>query len=143
MMIKDKIKPLLQRLGYRYITIGIGVYIFEILVIVAAQHLGASAVVAVGISFWLGLVVSFVLQKMVTFNDRRLHHRILIPQIIAFSVLVLFNFGFTLLVTKLLSPPLPAIITRTIALGITAIWNFNLYKRRIFRTMRPDSKLWY
>lgn len=142
-MIKDKIKPLLQRLGYRYITIGIGVYIFEILVIVAAQHLGASAVVAVGISFWLGLVVSFVLQKMVTFNDRRLHHRILIPQIIAFSVLVLFNFGFTLLVTKLLSPPLPAIITRTIALGITAIWNFNLYKRRIFRTMRPDSKLWY
>ncbi len=117
----------------RYAIIGGSVYLFELTVIVAAQQLGASAVVAVGISFWLGLIVSFGLQKIVTFGDRRLHHRVLIPQIVAFSLLVFFNFGFTLLVTKLLIHVVPAVVTRTLALGITTIWNFYLYKTRIFK----------
>jgi putative flippase GtrA len=119
--------------GRRYIIIGVSVYLFELIVIVVSQLLGASAVVAVGLSFWLGLLVSFGLQKVVTFGDRRLHHKILIPQIVAFSLLVLFNFGFTLLVTKLLQAWLPAVITRTLALGTTTIWNFYLYKTRIFK----------
>jgi putative flippase GtrA len=140
---KSKIQSLFRRLGHRYIIIGISVYLFEILVIISAQALGASAVLAVGISFWLGLIVSFALQKIITFKDREMYHRILIPQIIAFSALVLFNFGFTLLVTKLLTPPVPAFMARTIALAITTIWNFYLYKRHIFRTMRSETKLWY
>lgn len=130
----DKLKLLLARPAYRYLVIGVSVYLFELVVIVVAQHLGASAVIAVGISFWSGLIVSFVLQKMVTFNDKRLHHRILLPQLAAFSLLVLFNFGFTVLIAKLLTPSLPAVVARTIALGITTIWNFYLYKTRIFKT---------
>lgn len=118
----------------RYIVIGVSVYAFELLVIVAAQAWGASAVLAVGLSFWLGLLASFGLQKIVTFRDRRTHHTVLIPQLIAFSLLVLFNFGFTLLVTQLLSGILHPAITRTLALGITTIWNFYLYKTRIFKT---------
>ena len=129
---KDKIHALYQHRGHRYILIGVSVYLFELLVIVVAQYFGASAVLAVGLSFWFGLVVSFGLQKVVTFGDRRLHHRVLLPQIIVFSVLVLFNFGFTLLVTKLLTPTVPAVISRTVALGITTIWNFYLYKTHIF-----------
>lgn len=116
----------------RYLIIGVSIYLFELLVIVVAQSLGASAVLAVGISFWLGLIISFILQKIVTFKDKRMHHKILIPQIAAFSALVLFNFCFTLLVTKLLSPTVPAVASRTIALAITTMWNFYLYKRHIF-----------
>lgn len=115
-------------------VIGGSIYVLELLVIISAQHLGASAVLAVGLSFWVGLVVSFVLQKVVTFGDKRVHHRVLLPQIAAFCLLVLFNFGFTLLVTKLLSPVLPAILTRTLALGITTVWNFYLYKTHIFKS---------
>jgi len=140
---KAKIQSLFRHIGYRYIIIGCSIYLFEMLIIVLAQKLGASAVLAVGLSFWLGLIVSFALQKIVTFNNRELHHRILIPQIMAFSALVIFNFGFTLLVAKLLCPPVPAIIARTIALAITTIWNFYLYKRHIFRTMRMNGKLWF
>ncbi len=123
---------MLQRPGYRYLLVGGSVYLLELLVIVAAQQLGAAAVVAVGLSFWSGLVISFGLQKLVTFGDNRVHHTVLLPQIAAFSVLVLFNFGFTLLVAKFLSPFLPAVVTRTVALGITTIWNFYLYKTHIF-----------
>jgi putative flippase GtrA len=118
----------------RYLVIGVSVYLLELLIIVVAQKLGASAVVAVALSFWLGLGISFGLQKLVTFGDKRLHHKVLIPQIIAYCLLVLFNFGFTILVTDLLSPQVPPVITRTLALGITTIWNFYLYKTRIFKT---------
>jgi len=127
-------KALLDRPFGRYLIIGGSVYLFELIVIFMAQHAGSSAVVAVGLSFWLGLIVSFLLTKFVTFRDKRTHHKVLIPQILAVSLLVVFNFGFTLLVTKLLSDELPAVICRTIALGITTIWNFYLYRTRIFKT---------
>src|SRR5579859_2547479 len=130
---KTKLANLLKRPVYRYLIIGGSVYGLELLVILVAQKLGASPVAAVGISFWAGLVVSFILQKLVTFGDKRLAPKIVTGQVLAFSFLVLFNFGFTLLVTKLLSPPIPAVITRTLALGTTTIWNFYLYKTRIFK----------
>jgi len=114
--------------------VGGSVYIFEIAVILTAQHASASPVVAVGLSFWLGLVASFLLQKFVTFNDKRMHHRVLFPQMVAVSCLVLVNFGFTLLITKLLSSYVPAVASRTMALAITTCWNFYLYKTRIFKT---------
>lgn len=136
----NKIKALLKTARGRYLVIGISVYLLELLIIVVAQQLGASAVVAVGLSFWLGLVISFGLQKLITFGDKRLHHKFLIPQIIAFCLLVLFNFGFTILVTDLLSPPVPPVVTRTLALGITTIWNFYLYKTRIFKA--PGSPVY-
>lgn len=130
---KNKLMELLERPGYRYLLVGGSVYVLELVVIVVAQALGASAVVAVGLSFWIGLVISFLLQKLLTFGDKRTHHKVLIPQLAAFSLLVLFNFGFTLLVTKLLSSVIPAVLTRTLALGITTLWNFYLYKTRIFK----------
>src|SRR6202022_1655783 len=107
-------------------------YACELVVLVVAQQAGASAIVAVAISFWLGLLISFTLQKLVAFGDTRTHHRVLVPQIAAFSLLVLFNFGFTILVTKLLQDELPTVVIRTLALGVTTIWNFYLYKTRIF-----------
>jgi putative flippase GtrA len=124
----------------RYLVIGVSVYLFELLVIVAAQALGANSVLAVGISFWLGLLASFGLQKVITFGDKRTHYRVLLPQLAAFSLLVLFNFGFTLLFTKLLEDTLPAVWCRTLALGITTIWNFYLYKTRIFVWHKPVKR---
>src|SRR6266536_1557344 len=116
-----------QRPGIRYLIIGGSVYLFELAVIIVAQAFGAGPVLAVGVSFILGTLVSFVLQKFVTFGDKRTHHKIVAAQLIATCLLVVFNFGFTLLVTRLLSPPLLPVITRTLALGITTIWNFYLY----------------
>jgi len=122
----------LRRPGFRYLIVGSSVYVLELIIILVAQLLGAGPVLAVAISFILGTVVSFALQKLVTFGDKRMHHKIVIPQLIATCLLVAFNFGFTLLVTKLFAHVLPAVVSRTIALLITTIWNFYLYKTRIF-----------
>ena len=128
-----KLHELLKKPGYRYLIIGGSIYVLELAIIVIAQWLGASPVWAVAISFCLGTLVSFFLQKLVTFGDKRMHHKILIPQMAATGLLILWNLGFSVLVTKLLQKHLPAVATRTIALAITTIWNFYLYKTRIFK----------
>ena len=135
---KPKAQQLLKKPGVRYLLVGGSVYVFELAVIVLAQHQGASAVVAVAWSFVLGTLVSFLLQKLVTFGDRRMHHKILVPQFIAACLLVAFNFGFTLLVTKLLANVVPAVISRTLALLTTTIWNFYLYRTKIFKNVAED-----
>lgn len=133
----NKLHAPLQRPFGRYLIIGGCVFLFELAVIVTAQQLGAGPVLAVGLSFWLGLIVSFALTKFITFSDKRTNHRVLLPQIAAVSLLVLFNFGFTLLVTDQLTKHEPAIVSRTLTLGITTIWNFYLYRTRIFKTDDP------
>lgn len=130
-----RIRNFLGRPIGRYLIIGGSVFLIEIIIIIVAQSFGASPTLAVSISFWLGLIISFVLTKLITFDDKRVHHRVLLPQIIAFSLLVLFNFGFTLLVTSWLQDVVSPVVTRTIALGVTTIWNFYLYRTRIFKTI--------
>ena len=121
-----------QNTTQRYLVIGGSAYVLELLVIVTAQKLGAGSLLAVGLAFWVGLIVSFILQKIITFGDKRMHHRVVLAQSAAFLVLVFFNFGFTLIVTKLLIGVMPAVACRTLALAITTTWNFYLYKKKIF-----------
>jgi putative flippase GtrA len=132
-------KAFLSRPGGRYLLVGGGVYALELVIILVAQHLGIGPVAAVAISFIIGTTVSFGLQKLFTFGDKRMHHRVVLSQAIAVVLLVLFNFGFTVLTTKLLQDVLPAIVVRTLALLITTIWNFFLYKTQIFK--KPDVQL--
>lgn len=128
-----KAKDLLKLPKYRYIIVGGGVYLLELLIIWLLVRCGTSSLMAVTVSYWIGIISSFLLQKIITFGDRRMHHRIVVPQAIAFGLLVLFNFGFTLLMVKILSDVMPAGFARTLALGITVVWNFYLYKTRIFK----------
>jgi putative flippase GtrA len=125
-------RKFLARSSGRYLIVGGSVYVLELLIIVTAQKLGLSPVWAVALSFWIGTGVSFLLQKFVTFGDKRTHHKIVIPQLLAVTALVLFNFGFTILMTHLFAHHLPTVVVRTLALGITTIWNFYLYRTRIF-----------
>ena len=133
-----RLQVLLERPGFRYLLIGGTVYAFELAVIVLAQGYGATATWAVAISFCLGTAVSFFLQKLITFGDSRMHHRILVSQSAAVTLLVLWNLTFSVLVTKLLQHHLPAVVTRTIALLITTVWNFYLYKTRIFKNSSEE-----
>lgn len=127
-----RLRQSLNATGPRYVLIGGSVYAFELLVIVLAQRWGASAVWAAAVSFCLGTAASFFLQKLVTFGDKRMHHRILIPQLIATALLILWNLGFSVLLAQLLQHRVPTVLARTLALGITTVWNFYLYKTRIF-----------
>ena len=137
----ELIKKLLSRPGGRYLVVGGSVYTLELAIIVVAQYgLGTSAVTAVAASYIIGTAVSFGLQKLFTFGDKRMHHKIVLSQAAAVTALVVFNFGFTILATKLLQNVLPAVVVRTLALVTTTLWNFFLYKTRIFKPSDPKSE---
>lgn len=121
----------------RYLIVGGLVYVFELWIIVWAQHHGATPTEAVALSFTLGLIVSFFLQKLFTFGDKRMHHKIVLRQAFAVGLLVVWNLCFTVIITKAVQSFMPATIARTIALLITTIWNFYLYKTRIFTPHSP------
>lgn len=129
----QKYYPHLKRPIMRYGITGLSVYVLELIIIAVATRLGASAVLAVTISFWTGIFTSFAIQKFFTFGDKRLRHKILILQVAAFSILVLWNFGFTIVLINFLEDIVPPAISRTFALGLTTIWNFYLYKTHIFK----------
>ncbi len=124
---------------HRYILIGGSVYLFELLVIYVMQKIGYNSIISIGVSFWVGLLLSFMLQKLVTFNDKRIHRKVLLTQTLAFLVLVIFNFGFTILLAKLFAHILPAVLIRTVAIAITTIWNFYLYRTHIFANANTNE----
>lgn len=131
----------MRRPTFRYLVVGVAVYVVELIVIIVAQQFGATPVWAVTWSFGVGLVFSFLLQKLFTFRDRRMQHKIIISQAVAVILLILFNLGFTLVVIKLLENMLPPVVTRTIALLVTTIWNFYLYKTRIFNNCDKNEPI--
>lgn len=118
----------------RYLVVGSSIYLFEMATILVAQRLGASPFWAVALSYGLGTLLAFSLQKFVTFGDRRHHHRVILSQLLATAALVAWNLLFTLLLTKLLQSLLPTIVIRTLAIATTTLWNYYLYKTSIFKS---------
>lgn len=137
-MNKSQLISVWRQPKYRYIFVGGSVFVFELACIAIGQAAGLSSVSAVALAFWLALFVSFGMQKLVAFQDRRVSLQIISWQFAAYTGLVLFNFGFTILATYALQSLLPAAICRTFALAITTIWNYYLYKTRIFKTPSAD-----
>ena len=129
-----------QKRWGRYLLVGGSVYLFELFIIYLAQQLGANNVTAVGAAFWCGLLISFLLQKIVTFDDKRIKHKIILWQFGAFVALVLFNFSFTLIFTWITQDYMPAYASRTLALAVTTVWNFYLYKTKIFHSNTASAK---
>lgn len=132
MNFKTKIIQYSKSTWHRYLIVGGSVYVLEMIIIIIAQKLGASAVLSVGIAFWVGFIASFTLTKFVTFADKRSKPKVLVSQLTAYSLLVLFNFGFAIGLAHLFVNLLPAVVNRTISIAITTIWNYFLYKKHIF-----------
>ena len=119
----------------RYIVTGGFGFLVEIVVIASAVRLfGTSPVVAVAISFWIGIVASFMMQKLFTFRNRQASRRALTWQSVTYAALVGFNYIFTLAFVALVEPRWHSPeLARTAALVITTAWNYIVYRYLIFR----------
>ena len=114
-----KIKSLLTIPVVRYILIGGLAYISEISVIYILTGSGLTPITSVAIAFWIGLIVSFLLQKLIAFKNYSFASKTIATQIPVYICLVLFNYLFTLIFVWALSNFIPLIAARTIALLIT------------------------
>lgn len=116
----------------RYILTGGTSFLIELGCLLILMELGLGALVAVGISFWIGLATAFILQKIFAFKDTERRYKHIAWQMGVYSALVLINYLFTLVFVALTEPLLGIIISRTIALVITTCWNYVLYRYVIF-----------
>lgn len=112
----------------RYVIVGGTAYLIEMATLFGLKD-GAkfSSIKSVAISYWVGLVVAFLLQKIVTFknHDRRVH--ILAKQIVIYALLVVFNYLVTLIAVKLLTPRISVFVVRTLVIALGTIWNYFIY----------------
>ena len=136
----------------RYILAGGLSYIIELAFMYLFLFFGLSSVASVGIAFWVGLSIAFFLQKAFAFKDTGTSKKKTALQMGQYGALVAVNYTFTLALvyyhdaiggpvyTLLENFPLVnqiedfnLLFARTLALGITTVWNFVLYKYIIFR----------
>lgn len=119
----------------RYLLVGAISFAIELSAMYLFILLGALDIIAVAIAFWVGLIVSFLFQKIYTFENHTTRVRHLTAQSIGYGSLVIVNYGFTLIFVAIFSPIIGILIARTVALVITTVWNFIIYKKIIFRKL--------
>ena len=118
----------------RYILAGGLSYTIELGFLLAIhRYTHASAEISTAIAFWIGLLTSFFLQKLFAFRDYKKTIHAITNQITSYALLVGFNYLFTIFVVAAF-PSRLLILSRTLALVMTTVWNYFLYKRLIFRS---------
>lgn len=114
----------------RYIVTGGILYVIDVSsLLFLSSVLSFSPVLAVACSFWIAFAASFVLQKYLTFGNKKGGKRELGKQTLLYSLLVLFNYAFTIFFVAVFTDILGLVIARTIALLLTVMWNYFVYKQ--------------
>jgi len=129
------IKRMLKKQFIRYVLAGGTSYVIELSTLLSIYHFAhTSREVATAIAFWVGLVLTFVLQKLFSFQDYRKEMKVLTKQGLVYGVLTLWNYGFTILIVSLFSNN-DIIFSRTLAQLILVSWSFIIYKKYIFKNV--------
>lgn len=124
----------------RYAISGGTAYLLELLALfVLVGVFYFDSIAAVAVSFWIGLIASFTLQKILAFQNHVRSTQRLLQQALLYGALILFNYAFTLLFVAILAPVASVFVARTGAIAFTTIWNFIAYRKIIFRSM-PQSQ---
>jgi putative flippase GtrA len=113
----------------RYVVVGAAAYLIEMGALFLLQEVvRLSGVASVAISFWIGFVVAFVLQKYVAFQHRDARPKVLVRQLAIYSVLVAWNYIFTLAIAHFFANIASIFVLRTIVILIVTVWNFAVYR---------------
>ncbi len=124
----DLLKRLHSSRLVTYIAVGGTAYLLEMACLYALKTIaGLSSVRSVAISFWLGFLVAFFMQKLVTFKNRQFSPRHIVTQGVGYSALVTWNYCFSLLMVGVLQKHISVFMIRTLAIMCITLWNYKLY----------------
>ncbi len=118
---------------FRYLIVGGMAFMAEYTSFVVMYFVaGVALTLANGLSFFIGLLTSFLLNRWWTFGDKtykkRMHH-----QFIIYAALSLCNlFATILLVAYFKEIHINPGIGKLLAMAITSTWNFTIFKLAIF-----------
>lgn len=113
----------------RYLIVGIIAYLVEMGALLGLRHgLKLSPVGSVAISFWVGFVTAFIMQKLITFQNYERAAKAMTKQLGGYSLLVAWNYAFTLIAVHIFATTTSVFIIRTIVIAIVTVWNFAIYR---------------
>ena len=125
----------------RYILVGGTSFCIEIVALYVLKNIiKLSPESSVAISFWIGFVCGFILQKHVTYKNKHKAPHLLARQLVMYAALVLFNYIFTIAAVNIFKQHMSVFIIRTAVVLVTTSWNFFAYKL-IFKHTRPEMEL--
>lgn len=130
----DRLRKLLKESSFsRYVFVGGLTYVIDMAVLIGLYAgLHTSRALAASASFWTGLLFSFLLQKLVAFQDYQREVKAISHQALSYGVLVAFNYVLTVFVVSLF-PGRDIVYSRTLAVAITTVWNYFIYNRLVFK----------
>lgn len=118
---------------FRYILVGGSSFLLELIILfILSSILHVGTVTAVSISFFVGLTLSFLLQKTFTFSDKAFQKNKVASQAIYYLLLVGFNYLFTLVFVSVFDGFMGVLMARAVALLVTTFWNYFIYKYYIY-----------
>lgn len=116
----------------RYLFVGGTSYSFELTALLLIYHLTGSKTAAAAVSFLLGFLIAFVLQKLIAFQDFNKEMKVLTRQWSLYILLNVWNYGFTVIWVSAF-PAHYIIVSRTAALILMSVWNYVIYRKVIFK----------
>ncbi|CCE76203.1 GtrA family protein [Clavibacter nebraskensis] len=120
-----------------YLAVGGAAFVVDLgLLIVGRDLLGWPLAAASATSFWAGLVVSYVMQRFLTFRDQRSDWHSLWK----YGVLVAVNSLATVLVIELFDRiGLGYIVGKFVSTALTTLWNYAAYRFWVFADRSGDA----
>jgi putative flippase GtrA len=112
----------------RYLAVCGFSYLLEMAVLYFLKKMGLDDIIAVGLSFWVGFITAFTLQKIITFQSRSKNIKSVSKQLILYSLLVVFNYIFTIIVVGIFSDKYNVYTLRSIVIIMTTFWNYLIYR---------------
>ena len=116
----------------RYLFVGGTSYVFELSSLLLIFHLSGSRSLAAALSFWVGFLMAFFLQKLIAFKDYNKEMKAITRQGTFYILLNIWNYIFTVAFVSIF-PDKYLIVSRTAALVLMSAWNYVIYKKYIFK----------
>ena len=113
----------------RYIFVGGLAYLIEMFAIYLLKACGLSSVQSVAVSYWVGLITAFVLQKYIAFENYEKDIKSIAKQLTYYLLLVFFNYIFSLSIVYLLDKSFDVYLLRSSVIIICTFWNYLIYKK--------------
>lgn len=118
----------------RYLLAGGLSFAIELAVLFSLKSiLSLSAEAATAIAFWVGFLAAFVLQKFFAFKDYEKTVKSISAQMVSYVILVVFNYLVTIFIVSSFDDDM-VLVSRTLAIILTTLWNFLIYKKLIFKS---------
>lgn len=135
-ILNELLKSLYNHKFIRYLFVGGTTFVIDFgLLIFLKVHVHLSIPIATTIAYWTSIIFNFVLNRWWSFSISEKNN--LSKHAISYSILLGFNYLFTLIFVSSMSKYMSFAIAKIFAVLISMSWTYIIYKNIIFKKKAP------